>query len=313
MRVVIAGGTGMLGRALGASLVADGIEVVALSRREAPAALPDGQRVVRWDGRSLDGPWTQELSGADAVVDLCGLSVGTWPWTPGTKARLRTSRLGPRTALIDAIAGLAPDARPRTLVAISGTDGYVGSDAVPAGEDASLADTFLGRLCSDWEAAAGPAEDLGVRIVIARSSVVVARGAPVLARLSLPVRLFVGGRIGSGRQWFSWVHIADWVAAVRLVLGDGSWAGVVNISSPGALRQVDVARALGRVLHRPSVVWTPALAVKLVLGGQADLVLGSRRVAPARLAAAGFEFAWTDFEAAVRDVSLAPPRLDGPL
>jgi uncharacterized protein (TIGR01777 family) len=293
----------MLGQALARSLRADGVEVVALSRRASPAVLPDGQRVVRWDGRSLDGAWTQELAGADAVVDLCGLSVGTWPWTPGTKRRLRSSRIDPRTALVDAMAGLPPDVRPRAFVGISGTDGYVGSDATPAGEDTPLADTFLGRLCADWEAAAAPARGLGVRVVIARSSVIVAPDAPVLARLGLPVRLFVGGRIGSGRQWFSWVHIADWVAAMRRLLADPSWAGVVNVASPGALRQADVARALGHVYHRPSVVWTPALAIRLALGGQADLVLGSRRVAATRLAAAGFVFAWSDFEAAVRDVT----------
>jgi uncharacterized protein (TIGR01777 family) len=292
----------MLGSALGKSLVADGVGVVALSRRHPVGPQPDGQQVTRWDGRSLHGSWTQELAGADAVVDLCGLSVGTWPWIPRTKARLHSSRAEPRSALVEAMAGLAPDARPRTFVGISGTDGYVGSDAVPAAEDTPLADTFLGRLCADWEAAAAPARDLGVRVVIARSSVVVAPGAPVLTRLSLPVRLFVGGRIGSGRQWFSWVHIEDWVAAIRRVLEDATMDGVVNISSPGALQQGDVARALGHVLHRPSFVWTPALAVRLVLGGQADLVLGGRRVAPARLASAGFSFEWADFESAVREV-----------
>ena len=302
MKLVIAGGSGMLGRALGASLAADGAEVVVLSRGSAHRDQPSGTRTVHWDARTLDGPWTQELAGADAVIDLCGLSVGTWPWTSGTKVRLRSSRLEPRTALVEAMAGLAPDARPRSFIGISGTDGYVGSDAVPAGEDTPLAETFLGRLCADWEAAALPAKELGVRVVIARSSVVVAQGAPVLARLSLPVRLFVGGRIGSGRQWFSWVHIADWVAAFRRLLDDATIDGVVNVASPGALRQAEVARALGHVLHRPSVVWTPALAVQLVLGGQADLVLGSRRVASARLTDAGLEFGWTDFESAVRDV-----------
>jgi len=302
MKVVIAGGTGMLGRALGGSLVAEGAEVIALSRRMDQPALPAGVRIARWDGRSLDGAWTRELSGAHAVVDLCGLSVGTWPWTRGTQARLRSSRLEPRSALVQAIGGLSAEARPTTFLGISGTDGYVGSDAVPAGEDTPLTDTFLGRLCSDWEAAAQPAADLGLRVVIARASVVVAPGAPVLDRLGLPVRLFVGGRIGSGRQWFSWVHLEDWVAAVRRLLEDVSFAGPVNISSPGVLHQAEVARALGRVLRRPSVVWTPAVVVTLVLGGQADLVLGSRRVASTRLTAAGFDFAWTDFEAAVRDV-----------
>ena len=247
MKVVIAAGSGMLGRALSASLVAEGVEVVILSRSAtAGAGEMAGVRAVRWDGRSLDGPWTMGLADADAVVDLCGLSVGTWPWTGRTRALLRSSRLEPRTALIEAMRGLPAASRPRTFIAISGTDGYVGSDAVPAIEDTPFADTFLGALCRDWEAAASPAVDLGIRLVIARTCVVVARGAPALARLALPVRLLVGGRIGSGRQWFSWVHIDDWVAAMRLILGDERVTGLVNIAGPTPLQQVEVARALGR-------------------------------------------------------------------
>ncbi len=301
MKVVIAGGSGMLGRTLARSLVTDGAEVVALSRTATAADALVGVRVVHWDGRRLDEAWTGELAGADAVVDLCGLSVGTWPWTGGTRARLRTSRLEPRTVLVDAIRGLPTESRPKTFVGIAGTDGYVGNDAQPATEDTPFAETFLGGLCRDWEAAAAPAVDLGVRLVIARTCVIVAPGAPALARLAMPVRLFAGGRIGSGRQWFSWIHIADWVAAMRLALGDMGVAGPVNFAGPAPLPQAEVVRALGRILHRPTLLPTPAFAVKLVLGGQADLVLGSRRVSSARLAGLGMAFTWRDFESAARD------------
>jgi uncharacterized protein len=302
MKIVIAGGSGMLGRALCASLLADGADVVMLSRSTATDARGTaGVRSVLWDGRTIDGAWTGELAGADAVIDLCGLSVGTWPWTTGTRVRLRTSRLEPRTALVDAMRGLPVPARPRTFVAISGTDGYVGADAQPATEDTPFADTFLGGLCHDWEAAAVPAADLGVRLVLTRTCVVIAAGAPALARLALPVRLLAGGRIGSGRQWFSWIHITDWVAAMRLILGDPSISGPVNLAGPAPLPQVEVVRALGRILHRPTVLPTPAFAIKLVLGGQADLVLGSRRVSSARLAGLGMAFTWPDFESAARD------------
>lgn len=301
MKVVIAGGSGMLGRALAQSLVTDGAEVVVLSRTTPSASALVGVRAVHWDGRSLDGAWTGELAGADAVVDLCGLSVGTWPWTGGTRARLRSSRLQPRGALVQAMGGLPATKRPRIFVAISGTDGYVGADTEPATEGTPFADTFLGALCRDWEAAAQPAADLGVRVVVARTCVVIAPGAPALARLALPSRLFVGGRIGSGQQWFSWVHITDWVAAVRLMLRDDSLAGPINVGGPAPLRQAEVAHALGRILHRPAALPTPAFAIKLVLGGQADLVLGSRRVSSARLAGAGMAFTWPDFESAARD------------
>jgi len=305
MKIVIAGGSGMLGRALSGSLIADGAEVVMLSRATATDATPTpAARAVHWDGRSLDGAWTGELAGADAVIDLCGLSVGTWPWTGSTRAKLRTSRLEPRGALVDAMRGLTADSRPKAFVAISGTDGYVGADAQPATEDTPFADTFLGGLCRDWEAAAAPAADLGVRLVIARTCVVIAPGAPALDRLAMPVRLLAGGRIGSGRQWFSWVHITDWVAAIRLMLRDDSIRGPVNIAAPTPLPQIEVARALGRVLHRPLTLPTPAFAVRFALGGQSDLVLGSRRVSNARLAAAGMDFTWPDFESAARDALL---------
>ena len=153
-----------------------------------------------------------------------------------------------------------------------------------------MADTFLGGLCRDWEAAAAPAADLGVRLVIARTCVIVAPGAPALARLALPVRLFAGGRIGSGRQWFSWIHIADWVAAIRLVLRDTAHRRTRQPRrARRRCRRSEVARALGRILHRPTVLPTPAFAVKLVLGGQSDLVLGSRRVSSARLGRAGHD------------------------
>ncbi len=300
MKFVVAGGSGMLGRALTAALVAKGGEVVVLSRGQAAPVAPS-VRSVRWDGRTPDRTWTAELAGAEAVIDLCGLSVGTWPWTNGTRARLRSSRLEPRTALVDALRGLPDAARPRTFLAISGTDGYVGADAEPATETTPLATTFLGELCREWEAAAGPVVDLGIRLVICRSSVVIAPHASVLARLALPVRLFVGGRIGSGRQWFSWIHILDWVAAMELVLRDPDISGPINVAGPTPLRQAEVARDLGRILHRPSILPTPAIAVKAVLGGQADLVLGSRRVSSARLAAAGLSFEYADFETAARD------------
>ncbi len=196
--------------------------------------------------------------------------------------------------------GLPQASRPGTFIGVSGTDGYVGADAQPATEATPFADTFLGALCRDWEAAAQPAAELGVRVVIARTCVVVGPGASALARLALPVRLCIGGRIGSGQQWFSWVHIVDWVAAIRLMLRDDSMAGPVNIAGPAPLPQVEVVRALGRILHRPTGLPTPAFAVRLALGGQSDLVLGSRRVSSARLAA-GFEWRWADFESAARD------------
>jgi uncharacterized protein len=289
VKVVVAGGTGLIGRALVDSLVEAGDEVVVLSRRPGRASLTTGARQVEWHP-PLVGPWAHELAGAGAVINLAGESLARWPWTPGRRRALRESRLTATRTVVDAIGSLPAADRPHVLLNASGADVYEGRDAEPATEATPPADTFLGRLCVDWEREARAAESLGVRVVTIRTAIVVAPRAASLRLLALPFRLFVGGRIGSGRQWMSWVDLGDVVGLVRWALQTDTVAGPLNVSAPDPRPQAAFARALGAALHRPSRFPTPAWMVRLALGGQSTLALGSRRVWPAKALAGGYRF-----------------------
>ncbi len=304
MRVVIAGGSGMIGRHLAQALLADGWDVDVLTRdpRRAAGHLPPGARPVAWDpgGRTRD--LATALDGADGVINLAGVSIGTRPWTPGRKRAILDSRLAATNAIVRAIGSLPADQRPKVLVNASGTDLYTGRDAEPADETTEPATDFLADVCVRWEAAALAAEPLGVRVAIVRQAIVLARDATVLRLIALPFRLFLGGRIGSGRQWFSWIHVDDLVGIYRLALTDPSLAGPINAAAPEPCRQAELAAVLGRTLHRPSWLPAPAWAIRLGLRGQAILILGSRRVVPARAIVLGFGFRHPTLDEALADV-----------
>ncbi len=312
MKVVVAGGSGLIGRALCRSFVADGHEVVVLSRDPARVHGNNGARVVAWTPPDTR-PWVGELRGAGVVVNLAGASIGRWPWTPLRRRHMRDSRLEATRSIVDAIASLPSHNRPGVLLSASGTDVYEGRDDEPATESTAPGSSFLARLCLDWEAEALRATDHGVRVVVLRTSSVLAPHAPYLRAVTLPFRFCIGGPLGSGRQWVSWIHIEDVVRGYRWALASGSMAGPVNLSAPDPRRQRDYAHALGATLNRPSRLRTPAFVVRLGLGGQATLVLGSRRVWPAALLDDGFEFAHPRLEEALTSVLEKPvtPRPDG--
>jgi hypothetical protein len=295
MRVVVAGGSGLIGRALCSALVQAGHQPVVLSRNPRRARLSGDVRRVEWHPPQTGG-WTKELDGADALVNLAGESVGVWPWTPPRKRLLRESRLVATRTLVDALAALPARRRPKVLVNSSGSDIYEGRDAEVATEATQPSDTFLARLCVDWEAQASRADEFGVRVVMVRTSLVVAPGAPSFRLLSLPFRLFVGGRVGSGQQWMSWIDIDDVVRLMLWAIENDQIRGPVNAAAPDPRHQVDFARALAAAVHRPSWFPTPAFAVRLALGGQATLALGSRRVWPEKALASGFDFRFKRLE-----------------
>jgi uncharacterized protein (TIGR01777 family) len=302
-RIVIAGGSGTIGRHLAGALLGVGYEVDVLTREpeRAPRSLPPGARAVRW---SIDA--TPELSAVlartAAVVNLAGVAIGPRPWTASRKRAIRDSRLRATNALVGAIDRLPADERPGALVSASGTDVYAGRDEVAATESTPPSDDFLSEVCLAWEAAARTAEPLGVRVAIVRQAFVLAPDAPVLALLALPFRLFLGGPLGSGNQWFSWIHVADLVALYRRLIEDRDVDGIVIAAAPSPCRNAELAAALGRVLHRPSWFPAPAWVIRLALGEESTLVLGSRRAVPARATALGFEFRYQDVEAALHQV-----------
>ena len=218
MRVVVAGGSGLIGRALVASLLTDGHAVTVLTRKPAQARprLPPGCTIAAWDG-GRDPAAVLDLAGHDVVVNLCGVPVGPRPWTPGRKREIIASRVQPARALIQAMASLAPADRPRAYVSAAGTDWYTDLDAEPATEAlappprgnqaTAIPEPFLLSVCREWEQAAFSAEPLGVRVALMRTSFVLAPGASLMGLVALPFRLWLGGPLGGGRQWFSWIRV----------------------------------------------------------------------------------------------------------
>jgi uncharacterized protein (TIGR01777 family) len=302
-RVVLVGGSGKIGRALARSLVADGVDVVVLSRDLDRARRRGANgRIEPWAGDRPD-ELAERLSGARAVVNLAGVPVGPWPWwIPRRRRAIVRSRIDTTRTIVDAMGRLSREARPAVLVSASGTDGYEGRDDTPATEDTAFSGGFLAELCRAWEDEAQRAVDLAVRVAIVRIGFVLARGAPALALYAFPFRLHLGGPIGSGRQWMSWIHIDDVVAILRLAIDDDRIDGPINAVSPQPARQADVARAIGDALGRRSWLPIPAPLIRLAMGEAAILPLGSRRVVPARARGFGFVFGWNELEPAMKDV-----------
>ncbi|MDE2150087.1 MAG: TIGR01777 family oxidoreductase [Gammaproteobacteria bacterium] len=279
MRYLITGGSGFVGRALCSDLCAAGHEVAVLSRspRRARRRLPDSVRTV--------GTF-EEVSGAEAVVNLAGENLAAGRWTPARKQALRESRIGTTRRLVQWIGNLTD--RPQVLVSASaiGYYGARGDEAVD--ESTPPADDFPARLCRDWEAEAERAADLGVRVCVLRIGLVLGSDGGVLARMLPAFRLGLGGPIGSGRQWMSWIHRQDLVSAIRWCAERAQPRGANNATAPNPVTNLEFARALGRALHRPALLPVPARLLKLALGEMATLLLTGQKVLPERLLAEGF-------------------------
>lgn len=293
----------MIGGHLVRSLAADGYGVTVLSRNPARTArrLPAGIRALGWEVRP-DAALVSALDGAAAIVNLSGAPIGPLPWTPGRRRAILDSRVRSAAALVDALAMLPPERRPRALVNASGTDLYTGLDTEPATEETTRPVTgFLADVCRAWEAAALPAEALGVRVALMRTGFVLARDSRIVGLLALPFRLFVGGPLGDGRQWMSWIHVDDVVGIYRLAVEDASMVGPVNVVGPDPRPEADVAAAIGRALGRPSRLRVPAFLIRTLMGEQSTLLLGSRRAIPARAEATGYHFRHPELDSAVAD------------
>ncbi|GAA2417336.1 TIGR01777 family oxidoreductase [Streptomyces glaucosporus] len=292
MRIAVTGSSGLIGRALVTSLRAYGHEVVRLVRR--PARAGDE---VEWDPmrQYVDAAG---LVGCEAVVHLAGAGVGDRRWTREYKRVIRDSRVLGTAAIAEAVASL--DTRPRTLV-VGTAVGYYGDTGDRAvDEDAPPGDGFLADVCQEWEEAAAAAEEAGVRTVYARTGLVVARHGGAWGRLFPVFRAGLGGRLGSGRQYWSHIALHDHIAALRHLLEREELSGPVNLTAPEPVTQREVAASMGRVLHRPAVLTVPAPVLRAVLGEFSQEVLGSRRVLPRRLLESGFVFAFPGIEDAVR-------------
>ena len=308
MRIVIAGGTGFLGSPLAEVYAEDGHDVHVLSRglapgeaRHDPGTGMPGITRVGWSPDAQGSPWASVIDGADAVINLAGEGIGDKRWTPQRKARIRDSRLHSTRQLVAAI----KSARVPPPVFVSGSAvGYYGpSGDEPKTEVAPAGDDFLAHVCEDWEAEAKKAESLSTRVVLLRTGLVLERSGGALAKLLTPFRMFVGGPMGSGRQYMSWIHRIDWVELVRWIVETSAVSGAINATAPAPVTNREFARALGRALHRPSFVPTPGFALTLLLGEMArPLVLTGQRVVPARARTLGFHFRYPEIDLAFRGI-----------
>jgi len=300
MDILITGGTGLLGRALCTALLADGHRISVLSRRPDRVAAVCGA-AVRPLARLAD--WQAGMS-FDAIINLAGAPIVDLPWTHARKQVLWSSRIGLTQALVEAIA--AAPVKPRVLLSGSAIGFYGETGDTPCSETsvspASLAEDFSQRLCAGWESAAGRAADLGLRVCVLRTGIVLSHSGGMLGRMRLPFRLGLGCRLGDGRQWMSWIHIADWVGAVRHLLQDEEAAGAFNLTAPQPVRNADFSDALAASLGSRIHLAMPALALRALLGQRAGLLLGSQRILPARLAAAGHAFRFAGLAEALQDL-----------
>lgn len=305
MRVIITGGTGLIGRALAAELVSAGYEVILLSRRpEQVAGLPSGVRAERWDGRTADG-WGKLADGAAAIVNLAGENLageGFFPsrWTPELKERIVRSRLNAGAAVVEAVKAAA--VRPRVVIQSSGIGVYGPRQDEELSEEAPAGSDFLATLAVQWEASTAEVEALGVRRAVIRTGAVLSRAGGALTRMVLPFRLFAGGWFGSGRQWLSWIHMADQVAAIRFLIENPQASGLFNLCAPQPLTGRDFGRCIGRIMGRPAFLPVPAIVMRLVFGEVTTVVLDGQRALPKRLLDSGFRFRFPDAESALREL-----------
>jgi uncharacterized protein (TIGR01777 family) len=301
MKILVAGSTGLVGSALVSELKRAGHTVCRLVRPSTNANALRGSEGfdVRWD------PATGELGaaavGADAVVNLAGASIADRRWTPERKKELRSSRVETTRALVNELAKMA--ARPRVLVSASAIGFYGSRGDEILNEESQPGSVFLSEVAKEWESEAEKAEAMGIRVVRARFGVILAEEGGALPKMARPIQFGVGGKIGSGQQWVSWITREDVVAILRFAIENGSVRGPINVVSPQPVRNAEFTAVLAKTLHRPAFFPAPAFALRLLLGEMADaLLLSSQRVIPARLKGFGYNMIHPDLAAALKSL-----------
>lgn len=299
MRVLITGGTGMIGRALVLSLLKEGHLVWVLTRDPQKAHLPEDAKAVGWDGKTVTG-WGELASRVDAIVNLAGENIGAGPWTNERKSHILASRVDAGRVVTEAI--LSANPRPQVLVQASAVGFYGPCDLNPVTEETGPGNDFLAGVCKNWEASSQMVEEMDVRRIVIRTGVVLSKREGALSRMIQPFHLFVGGPLGSGKQGFPWIHPADEVAAISFLMENENAYGIFNLSSPNLISNADFAYILGKVLRRPCWLPVPVFALRLLFGEMSTLVVDGQFVLPKRLLEKGFRFKFEKAEDALREL-----------
>lgn len=301
MRAIVTGGTGLIGRALCRELVDHGHEVIVLSRNpdKKEEGLPSQVETVGWDAQSARG-WGDRVSETDAIVNLAGAGLADGRWTDERKRSILESRVKAGQAVLEAVSAAAT--RPKVVIQSSAV-GYYGprGDEV-LNEDAAPGSDYLARVCFDWEASTAPVVRMGVRRPVIRTGIVLTTEGGAFPKILLPFKLFAGGPMGNGSQYWPWIHINDEVRAIRFLMENETASGPFNLTAPNPLTNKEFASVVGQAMGRPSLMPAPAFALKLALGEMSTVLLDGQRAVPSRLQEFGFEFDFATLDAALKDL-----------
>ena len=299
-RYILCGGSGLIGRALALELVNETHEVVMLSRNpEKLSGLPANVKAEKWDAVS-GNDWYQVAEGCDAIVNLAGTNIGSGKWSAERKREIVKSRVDAGRAIVRAVELMK--VKPRALVQASAVGYYGNSSAKQVNEESPPGNDFLARVAVDWEDSTKPIESMGVRRVIIRTGVVLSKNGGVFPTMVLPFRLFIGGRLGNGRQPFPWIHIDDEVRAVRFLIESDDAAGPFNLTAPHPVTNAQFSSILAEVIKRPNWLPVPAVALHLILGEMAVIALEGQNAVPNRLVEKGFIFKFPGARQAIEDL-----------
>ncbi|MBM4261586.1 MAG: TIGR01777 family protein [Deltaproteobacteria bacterium] len=298
MKLVVTGASGFVGSVLTESLLQDGHSLTLLTRRAPDSPSHTSKRWLHWTP-GASGDWEGAIDGCDGIINLAGEPIAKRRWSVRRKEKIRLSRIGATSVLVDAIAKAAQ--KPKFLINASAIGYYGHRGAEMVDEESGSGDDFLASVCRDWEAEALKAEQLGCRVVPLRTGIVLGAGAGALGKMLPPFQCFVGGPLGDGHQWMSWIHVDDEVGLIRFVLENEKAHGPVNATAPNPVTNKDFSKTLARVMKRPCFLSVPAFALRGIFGEAAEMLLGSQRVIPKVATELGYQFRYPTLSGALED------------